>query len=311
MHLIACITKDSIQTFLETTDDKLDKCTLYLKINELSSTELESIRDHARKMNLSKDCEYYSINHRLPAEKLFQLSGEYSNDDSIRLMNGAGNVVDKGDTYLYTILRVFGLWDSEMSPYLTILHNKTKHMNPTFRTIMYDENRFLKEFSDYNYIQKTMAKHPICKADIYRYIILYQKGGFYLDMDIDNYASVAPLIDDKKHDVVLFVEFNLSDPANLGPRENPTNLTRIHNCMMWSKPGHPFFKDCIQIAKARYSELVDNNVQFTREDVLWCTGPDVVTSLWYDKYKNDSKIKVVTIQEKNKYFKHLAHNSWL
>lgn len=311
MHLIACITKDSIQSFLSIKDEKIDEISLYLKVDELNKTDLENIRDHANTMIASRECKYNSITDGLSTEQLFKLSGEYCNDNTVKIINGVGIVANRTNAYINTIVRVFGLWESEMSYYIKILHNKTIQTNPTFRTIIYNEEKFLEEFSEYSHLQKSMIKHPICKADIYRYIILYEKGGFYLDMDIDNCASVLPLINEDEYDVVLFVEFNLTNSANLGPRENPNNLTRIHNCMMWSKPKHPFFKDCIQIAKSRFYELEDNNVQFTREDVLWCTGPDVVTSLWHDKYKNDSRIRVVNIQEKNNYFKHLAHNSWL
>jgi hypothetical protein len=307
MHLIVCVTSSSIDRFLSYDIDRVDRVTLYLKSDELNRTQLESIRARVAAL----ECAYHTTDHSIESDQLYLLSSDQSHDNDLQIMDGSGHTIQKDAAYASTMVRVFGLWDSHMSDYIRILFNKAKRTNPSFRTALYDEARFLQTFPKYDSLRNALKKHPICKADVYRYVILYEKGGLYSDMDIDHYASLAPLIDDEAYDVVLFVEFDLLDAKSLGPRENPANLTRIHNCIMWSKPRHPFFGDCIQVAKTRFASLEDDNVQFQREDVLWCTGPDVVTSVWHDKYRADPRVRLVSIKEKSDYFVHMANNSWV
>ena len=45
-------------------------------------------------------------------------------------------------------------------------------------------------------------------------------------------------------------------------------------------------------------------------EVLWATGPDVTTSIWNSKYKDNERIKVISARENRQYFKHLCTGTW-
>lgn len=84
---------------------------------------------------------------------------------------------------------------------------KIKHLHPEFEYKLWTDTDLTQEnFTNFEIIQKTQSYAQ--KADIMRYEILYRHGGIYLDMDMEVFQSLAPLLthsliicneDNKKH----------------------------------------------------------------------------------------------------------------
>ena len=127
----------------------------------------------------------------------------------------------------------------------------------------------------------------VAKSDIARMVSLYLRGGHYADLDVEFY-KVPPM---SSNAVIIYTEtFSIKDK----------HFTRIANYALSSPPKHPFIKAVIsEITKrvtnklntsTKTSSFVEN--KWTDNDVLNLTGPDVITSVYFDnrqKWANNAK----------------------
>jgi glycosyltransferase involved in cell wall biosynthesis len=112
----------------------------------------------------------------------------------------------------------------------------------------------------------------IQRTDIFRVIVVYGEGGFYLDMDIE---CLNPLDDLCEFRCVLGEELTLAeeDAERLGHRDR----RRVANYMFGSEPGHPFLLRILRkIAGESRRDILTEN------DVLESTGSGLVTTVYHD-----------------------------
>jgi len=103
--------------------------------------------------------------------------------------------------------------------------------------------------------------HEIQRCDAVRYMWLYVHGGVYMDLDMELTKDIAPLI--SGCDIALAQEIQ------------GTWYTHS-NCLMASRPRHPFWLDCISLMKRR----AKNWYPFLGMRVTMTTGPGIVSSVW-------------------------------
>jgi hypothetical protein len=104
----------------------------------------------------------------------------------------------------------------------------------------------------------------IRRADALRYVIMYEFGGIYADMDLENLKSVEPFT--KKYACFLSQE-PYEHPILDGNFEN-----LVINAVLGCRPKHPFMK-----------RLMDKLPSFQHMwSVLDSTGPHFVTSIYQD-----------------------------
>ncbi len=128
-----------------------------------------------------------------------------------------------------------------------------------------DNNNFVKEcFPDFYEIYRKFPRN-IMRADVIRYLIMYDIGGLYLDLD---YEMI------KRFD---FEEANLVLPKNRSKQFGDT-YDGIGNCVFASIPKHQFWKDVINDLRSNYP------VAKNYTEVVDATGPLLLTSIYY---KND------------------------
>ncbi|MEW6146127.1 MAG: glycosyltransferase [Thermodesulfobacteriota bacterium] len=112
----------------------------------------------------------------------------------------------------------------------------------------------------------------IQKSDIFRVIVVYGEGGFYLDMDMECLNPLDPLCEFR---CVFGEESTLSGEyaLRLGHRDR----LRVANYMFGSEPGHPFLLRILRkmAGESRRDILAEN-------DVLESTGPGLVTTVYHD-----------------------------
>jgi mannosyltransferase OCH1-like enzyme len=132
------------------------------------------------------------------------------------------------------------------------------------------------------------APRWIMRCDMARLVHVFFNGGFYCDVDCFLTQSLPPR-DSAPGALHLFTAKILSgaDPtAGLGPRECKTEerKTRISNHLFgcW-EPHHPLLWDAIEECARRLYGLLDVEKvhAVTDSDVLWATGPDVLTSVYH------------------------------
>ena len=129
----------------------------------------------------------------------------------------------------------------------------------------------------------------VSKADLARLLIIYHNGGIYCDVDCFIKKKF-----NKNYNVILFTECICNNVNSLGPREckKPDNKIRIANYFFYSKiKRHPFFKEVIDECLKRLEQIIikENNNKLSYYDILWCCGPDVITTIYHstkNKYKD-------------------------
>ena len=174
-------------------------------------------------------------------------------------------------------------------------------------------------------------KLKIQKADLARYVIVYDQGGCYCDFDIESSYNLNDIQNthSSKHDLTLITELCYNDMPNkeqycstnkvvkfskfnnktMGIRLRDKNNTnreeeshRIANYFLMSPPKSNSLWRLIEMAKER-SKLETTN----QYDVLYTTGPALVSS-YYDKLTDGEKEKINILH--NKYITHLESETW-
>jgi mannosyltransferase OCH1-like enzyme len=166
-------------------------------------------------------------------------------------------------------LNIFQTWHSKILPpgmAKTVLMNKS--LNPKFRYFLFDDKDcfdFIKNNFDTDVLNAYTSLIPgAYKADLWRYCVLYKKGGIYLDIKyrpLNNFRFINLMEDE--HFVL----------------DNDNNC--IYNAVMICKPGNELLLKAIH-------KIVENvKKKFYGESFLEPTGP-----LMLRKLVNENKMLV-------------------
>ena len=209
---------------------------------------------------------------------------------------------------------IYGLWDDELlPPSMERRIELNKAASPLFRsTVMYKNDVFSLMDEDVIALFKKI-KRKVVLADISRYYVMWKLGGFYLDLDVIVNKDLVYIVDaciTSNQSIMLFTEHDYCHPMYMGPRENREHTKRIYNCMFWSKPNQTFWKKCIDLAITRCNMLINDNIQWTDQDVLWASGPDVVTTVYNSEYSMDPSVKLYDHTVSIQYLVHMNGGSW-
>ncbi|HEY9262706.1 glycosyltransferase, partial [Chitinophaga sp.] len=113
--------------------------------------------------------------------------------------------------------------------------------------------------------------YPVQRADIFRVMIVYLLGGFYLDLDM---LCLKELDDLRDGELVLGIEKVLSEEEadHLGHRYR----TRIANYMFGARAGHAFLHDFLEAASVKSTGTIAHE-----QDILEMTGPGLLTKVYH------------------------------
>jgi len=175
-----------------------------------------------------------------------------------------------------------------------------------FQHILWRESDILtimnqEELSIYN-----SYKLNIQKSDYARYIVLKYYGGIYCDYDIKLHKPLIYLYDLCTDDMFFeettlskdFIEETKSYHIRNGISECDL---RIANYIMISKPNSESINGILEICKERH--LLQINTDY---DVLYTTGPDVVSSYFNSKNLKNYLNKITT----DEYLQHICFGHW-
>jgi mannosyltransferase OCH1-like enzyme len=146
-------------------------------------------------------------------------------------------------------------------------------------------------------------------------MILYLKGGFYADLDMD---FVRPLDDELlNHSLVLAEEKTLK--IDECKRLNHLYPLRIANYMFGSEPKHQFWLKVLEAMLEKSNTIINNE-----NDILETTGPGLLTNVFHTSKKNYPEIYLLENKTNlclkkcstcpschfGDYAAHLHHGSW-
>lgn len=167
----------------------------------------------------------------------------------------------------------------ELPEQYTRFYDSMKQHHPDWNMVIYDDTRaraVIKDFSPEVLALYDGFTHPVQRTDLFRIIVVYLYGGFYLDLDMLCLKSLEEL---RSNSVVLGEERFLSkEEAAL---QGSPYQSRVANYMFGAASGHPFWLDVIHEMLNRASRKVE-----TEEDILDTTGPGLLTDV-YHRVKND------------------------
>ncbi|KAI5467840.1 nucleotide-diphospho-sugar transferase [Mariannaea sp. PMI_226] len=132
---------------------------------------------------------------------------------------------------------------------------------------------------------------PVIKADFFRYLILFARGGIYSDIDTWAIQSAAKWIPEHiPHETIGLVIGIEADPDR--PDWADWYSRRIQFCQwtIQSKPGHPVLRDIIaRITKTALEyKRTGKFVNFKDKDVVELSGPAIWTDIIME-YFNDER----------------------
>jgi hypothetical protein len=202
-----------------------------------------------------------------------------------------------------------------ITPFMENLIVNNKRVCDGMRSTIFDEEALKNLFpiDTWNMLNEKISRKMMI-VDIARYNMIWKLGGVYLDTDVRMNSNMRFVIDkalseDKR--MVLFTEIDNCNPLYMGSRENKNYTQRIYNCVVWALPGETFWKDCVELAIERCNTLVNENVtEFSDTDILWATGPDVVSTIYHSKYKNYEHLLIYDHTESVKIASHLNAGTW-
>ena len=164
--------------------------------------------------------------------------------------------------------------------------NYIKRMNKDWKHVLYDDNMIIDFITTYygknmlDIYNKINPKYGPARADLFRYLLMYKKGGVYLDIKS---GTNKPL-----NEIITEETFYLAHwPGKEWSEKFPPN-GEFQNWWIISPPGHPFIKNVIDkvsknILNCNYNDKTGKN------GVLHITGPLAYTEAILEvlnKYKH-------------------------
>jgi len=170
-------------------------------------------------------------------------------------------------------LNIFQTWHTKSLP--PLMHhavNKIKTLNPKFNYFLYDDND-CREFIQNNFPKEVLYAYDnlipgAYKADLWRYCILYKKGGIYVDIKyqpINNFKFIN--LTENEHWVL--------DMDGFG----------IYNALIVSKPENSI------LIKAIYQIVENVNNKYYGSNCLDPTGPYLLAKYFTTNQKNAFDMK--------------------
>ena len=122
----------------------------------------------------------------------------------------------------------------------------------------------------------TLLPHGICRADVFRYILMYEFGGAYFDFDFCCTRSISPLL-------IPGVAFVAEEwPASLVTGS-------LHNGALVCKDAkHPFWLDVLEQIYARLLHLRDEDHLDIQKSVFQLTGTAMLRDVAINYMKKKS-----------------------
>lgn len=304
-------------------DYEYDNFDISITIINRNTATIDCIKTLANELGYKCGKNIYELsyfNEEWPKSKLvnevFKILPKTVYADNVWIVNDTNITVENYQNPSHkTVHNIYGLWDKkeDMPMFMKTLRYDMQQKNTDFRYLLHDADDISKVFDEktWQFFNEKISRKVVL-ADISRYFLMWKYGGFYLDLDVRVADSISPLIKKclaEQKNILLFTEHDNCNPEQMGPNENKEYTQRIYNCMCWSLPGESFWKDCIDLCKERCEYLLKKEV-WSDVDILWASGPDVITTIYHSKYKLNNGIKVISNEDTIKILRHMNGGTW-
>jgi mannosyltransferase OCH1-like enzyme len=207
---------------------------------------------------------------------------------------------------------IYQTWKTkEISDDLKNIIDSWKKLNPDYDYFLYDDNDCRNYIKD-NFDEKILSVYNqilpgAFKADLWRYCILYKKGGVYVDIDTICLNSINNFIKEDTH-AVIPIDLNKLSMAN---KEGTHNL---FNAFIAIVPESPIILNCINfIVKNVENKIIPKSVlDFSGPGLLgratntFLNLPEESSFIGKEGYNN--KIHFLKFERNTEYIKDINNN---
>jgi hypothetical protein len=214
---------------------------------------------------------------------------------------------EKFETKTVIPLHIYQTWTTKnLPPKMRKCVNKIKNDNPEFTHHLYDDNdcrKFIEKNFNADVLNAYDKLNPgAYKADLWRYCVMYKKGGIYIDIKFQCEPGFKLMeITDREHFVFErpYADFQCPIKDELKIINNPDYYKNvynkidtfywqnkqigIYNAVLACKPGNKYMLECIN----NCVKNVKNN--YYGYNPLYPTGPGLLGNLYFNG--DYSKIK--------------------
>ena len=186
-------------------------------------------------------------------------------------------------------LHIYQVWhDTNLPSSVRESINLIKEQNPEFEHHLYDEVK-CRKFIDDHFPKKVLHAYDeipyAIKADLWRYCILYVKGGIYLDS--------------KYYGIEGFKLIHLTDKEYFC-KDSSLSFSGIYNAILICKPRNKIMLQCIH----KVLQNVENKYYGSTP---WCIGPLMVRSFFTTLQFNKLELKLDFQNNKKLYIVYQGH----
>lgn len=150
------------------------------------------------------------------------------------------------------------------------------------------------------YMKSAYGHHPIydvysrgkfgpLKIDIWRYCILLERGGYYVDI---NKELARPIRDFVRSETQALFAFESTLSLMVAPNEIAHRLVNPHNLVVnWGfgfAPGHPILRKTIDNICKYYPQFAGRVFEQPKHAIIKLTGPAMLTQSLYDCLRENS-----------------------
>lgn len=150
------------------------------------------------------------------------------------------------------------------------------------------------------YMKRVYGQHPIyeiykrgkfgpLKTDIWRYCILLERGGYYMDI---NKELLRPIHDFVRPDTQAFFAFESTLSLMVAPNEIAHRLVNPHNLVVnWGfgfAKGHPILQKTIDNICKYYPQFAGRVFEQPKHAIIKLTGPAMLTQSLYDTLREQT-----------------------
>ena len=195
-------------------------------------------------------------------------------------------------------LCIYQTWHTtNLPPKMQQAVNMVKAHNPEFQHFLYDDN-MCREFIKNNFPEDVLRAYDCLipgayKADLWRYCILYKKGGIYLDVRYIPFENFKFLNLTKKEHFVIDLEKFEENPYFY--RCESSGECGIYNALMVTLPGNK------KLFKALSQIVCNVKNKFYGTNSLEPTGPNLLKRYFTDYEKLNIELKHDFYLSKNDY----------
>ena len=249
------------------------------------------IPNHIGLKNINILPKFYLLTREEASEYLekinkINLDIEVDGVDAVREVEKICNELNSLDSIIP--LCIYQTWHTtSLPPKMQQAVNTIKAHNPEFQHFLYDDN-MCREFIRDNFPEDVLRAYDYLipgayKADLWRYCILYKKGGIYLDIRYIPFENFKFLNLTKKEHFVIDLE-TFDESPNFYRCES-SGECRIYNALMVTLPGNKKLFDVI-------NQVVCNvKNRFYGKNALEPTGPNLLKKYFTDYEKLNIELK--------------------